>query len=178
MYDRNGLQLSTAQSETLNTYRLTAVDLKTRKYNAYAQASRPKGQNQWAMFHIGTQFKDPRDAAFIAQEFEKVYDKDQVRRMHTDGIFYEVAREFISKTEIPEWKYKAEGLLVEDILNDYGYKHNYVPDSKTALREVISVFGLKTPKLKEVKQLVEQVETLYNQGMTYREAARKVMNIK
>jgi hypothetical protein len=177
MYDRNGLQLSTATAETLNSYRLTSVDLATKKYSAYAQASRPKGQNQWSMFHIGTQFKDPRDAAFIAQEFEKAYNKDQVRQMHTDGILYDVGREFVANTEIPEWQYPAEGLLIEDILNDYGYKQNYVPDSKSALREVIAVFKLKPPVLKEVKGLVDQVEKLYNKGMTYREAARKVMNV-
>ena len=175
MYDRNGLQLSNAAAETLNTYRLTTVDLTTRKYSAYARASRPKGQMQWSMFKIGAQFKDPRDAAFIAQEFEKVYTHDQVRQMYTDGVFYEVAREFVKNTEIPEWQYPAEGLLVEDILNDYGYKQNYVPDSKTALREAIAVFGMKPPSLKEIPILVKKVQELYDQGLTYRQAAMQVL---
>lgn len=177
MYDRNGLQLTTANTETLNTYRLTAVDLTIRKYSAYARASSPKGNMQWSMFKIGSLFDDPRDAAFVAQEFEKQYDKDTVRQMVTDGTFYDIAREFKKNIEIPEWKFPAEGLLVEDILNDHGYKTNYVPDSKTALQEVIKVFGLKVPALKEVPAIVKKVEVLYNEGFTYREAARQVMGV-
>jgi hypothetical protein len=178
MYDRNGLQLSTAKAETLNTYRLTSVDLTTKKYTAYARASRPGGNNQWSMFKIGNQFKDPRDAAYVAQEFEKQYTHEQVRQMYTDGTFYDIGREFVQNLEIPEWNYPAEGLLVEDILNDYGYKQNYVPDAKTALREAISVFGIKPPSIKDIPGLVKKVETLYNEGATYREAAMKVLNIK
>lgn len=177
MFDRNGLQLSTALAETLNTYRLTTVDLKTKKYSAYARASRPEGNLQWAMFKIGTQLKDPRDAAFIAQEFEKQYTLDQVRQMVTDDTFYDIAKNFAETIEIPEWQYPAEGLTIEDILNDYGYKQNYVPDAKSALREVISVFNMKAPPLKDIKSLVEKVEALFNTGMTYREAARITMNV-
>ena len=177
MYDRNGLQLSTAAAETLNTYRLTSVDLTTKKYTAYARASRPKGNDQWSMFKIGNQFKDPRDAAYVAQEFEKQYNHDQARQMYTDGVFYDVAREFVKTLDIPVWKYPAEGLLIEDILNDYGYKQNYVPDAKSALREAISVFGIKPPSIKDIPALVKKVETFYADGMTYRESAIKALNI-
>lgn len=178
MFDRNGLQLTTAQSNTMNTYRLTAVDLTIKKYSACAYASKPKGKSQWAMFKIGTMFKDPRDAAYIAQEFSKQYTPEQIRQMVTDDTFKEVSNQFVEDTEIPDWKFPAEGLLVEDILNDYGYKTNYVPDSKAALREVINVFGLETPALKKVPGLVAEVEALYNKGVTYREAARQVMGVE
>ena len=177
MYDRNGLQLSTAKANTLNTYRLTAVDLNNKKYAPYARASKPKGNLQWSVFNIGTLYKDPRDAAYIAQEFEKLYNPDQVREMVTDGVFYDVARDFVESTEIPEWQFPAEGLLIEDILNDFGYKQNYVSDSKSALREVISVFGLKAPSLKDINGLVAKVEELYNEGASYRQAAKIVMNV-
>lgn len=178
MFDRNGLQLSPMGTETLNTYRLTSVDLTTKKYNAYARASTPNGNKQWSMFKIGTQFKDPRDAAFIAQEFEKCYSHEQVRQMHTDGTFYEIAREFSEAQDIPEWKYPAEGLLVEDILNDYGYKQNYVSDAKSALREAIQIFKVKVPNLKEIPELVKSVEVLYEKGITYRDAAAFTLGIE
>jgi hypothetical protein len=177
MYDRNGLQLSTAKANTLNSYRLTAVDLKNKKYAAYARASKPKGNMQWSMFNIGNLYKDPRDAAYVAQEFEKIYNPDQVRQMVTDGVFYDVAREFVENTDIPDWQFPAEGILIEDILNDYGYKNNYVSDAKSALQEAVKVFGIKVPSLKEIPSLISQVENLYKDGCSYREAARKVMNV-
>lgn len=178
MYDRNGLQLSTANAETLNSYRLTAVDLKVRKYSAYARASRPKGNLQWSMFKVGKLFDDPRDAAYIAQEFEKQYTQDQVRTMVTDETFYDVARDFVENIEIPKWDYPAEGLLIEDILNDYGYKVNRVDNAREALVEAINVFGLTTPPLKKGKELINTVNKYYETGMTYREAARKTMNVE
>lgn len=175
MYDRNGLQLSKA-TESLNSYYRTAVDMTVRKYAAYAQASRSKGNNEWAMFNIGL-FKDPRDAAYVAQEFEKQYTKEQIRQMVTDQTFRQIANDFVENLEIPEWKYPAEGILIEDILNDYGYKMNYVNNAKEALREVISVFGITPPSLKEVQKLVDQVEEKYKSGISYREAARIVMGV-
>lgn len=175
MYDRNGLQLSPV-SETLNSYRLTAVDTKAKHYTAYAQAKRTQGNSQWAMFTIG-KFKDPRDAAYVAQEFEKQSSKEQVRQMVIDNTFQDVAKDFLAKTEIPEWEFPAEGLLIEDILGDYGYKTNYVENAKAALREVISVFGIKPPSLKEVGKIVAKVEEMYKSGKSYREAARLAMGV-
>ena len=174
MYDRNGLQLSPV-AETMNSYRLTAVDLKNRKYSAYAMASRPKGPNQWAMFPSGTQFKDPRDAAYVAQEFEKHYSKEQVRQMHTDGVLHQVTLEFVENTEIPEWGFPAEGLLIEDILNDYGYKQNRVSSPVEALKEAIKVTGCNTPPLKKVNTLVSAVQEKYDSGFSYREAAMRTV---
>lgn len=179
MYDRNGLQLSASNdSKTLNSYRLTAVDMTHKKYNAYARASRPKGNMQWSMFKIGNLFEDARDAAFVAQEFEKEYTQEQVRTMVTDGVFYDVAREFVENLDIPEWQYPAEGLTIEDITNDYGYKVNRVDNAREALVEAISVFNKKTPPLKEAKVLINKVNKLYNGGLSYREAARIALGIK
>jgi hypothetical protein len=175
-YDRNGLQLSSI-AKSRNAYLHTAVDINRKKYAAYAQASRPLGAQQWAMFPIGF-FDDPRDAAFVAQSFQDKYNRDNIRQMVEDGEFNQVASDFVKNLDIPEWKYPAEGILIEDILCDYGYKNNIVPDAKVALREVITVFELKTPPLKDVKGLIDQVEKLYKSGMTYRESARIVMNIK
>jgi len=174
-YDRNGLKLSPV-SNSLNSYLHTAVNLNNKKYAAYAQASRPNGQNQWAMFKIGF-FEDPRDAAFVAQSFQNKYTRENIRQMVTDNIFDEIVSEFMETIEIPEWVYPPEGILMEDIISDYGYKKNRVSDAKDALREVISVFGLKPPPLKDVKNIVSDVEALYKKGMTYREAARKIMNV-
>jgi hypothetical protein len=178
MYDRNGLQLSTAQSETLNSYYKTAVDLTIKKYAAVAYATR-RHNNEWAMFTIGD-YDDPRDAAYVAQEFFKVYSKESVRTLQTDGEFSQVAREFRETIEIPEWQFPAEGLLIEDILNESanGYKQNYVADARTALLEAINVFKLQTPNLKTAKTLINKVEEAYKTGLSYREAARNIMNVK
>lgn len=175
MYDRNGLQLSTARTETLNTYRMTSVDLTTKKYRAYARSGSPN-PNKWTMHDIG-RYNDPRDAAHVAQEFEKQYTKDQVSQMVLDGAFSEIAKVFRETIDIPEWKYPAEGLLIEDILNDYGYEKNYVLDAKEALREVIKVFNLKAPNLNDIKTLVETVEKLYQTGISYRTAAKQTMGV-
>jgi hypothetical protein len=178
MYDRNGLQLAASNDpKTKNSYRMTSVDLKERKYFAYARASRPKGQMQWSMFKIAG-FNDPRDAAFVAQEFEKQHKSEYIRELVTDGLFYKYAKEFAQNIDIPEWKYPAEGYLIEDHLNDYGYKVNRVDSARDALVEAIKVFGLKPPSLKEVPNLIAAVEKNYEEGMSYREAARNVMNVK
>lgn len=174
MYDHNGLQLTPA-ADTMNTYRRTAVDLTTKKFNAYA-ASKPRFKNDFSM-HPFAQFKDPRDAAFIAQEFEKLYDKVKVRQMVTDGTLREVANEFIKNTEIPEWQFPAEGFTIEELLNGgyEEYKRNYVDNAKDALVEALRVSGKKTPDLKTAKSMIEEVEALYKTGMTYRLAAKEVV---
>lgn len=174
MYDRNGLQLTPIKRNNLNSYRLTAVDLTERKYSAYARAYTNQ-KNVWSMYKIGSLYDDPRDAAFVAQEFEKVYDSHKVRQMVTDGIFYETARQYAKNVEIPEWEFPAEGLLIEDILNDYGYEANRVEDAKSALVEAYKVFQIKPPALKEVPALVKKVEEYFAKGMSYRQAARKVV---
>jgi len=172
MYDRNGLQLSPADN-TLNSYRNTSVDLKRGVYNAYARAAY-RGKNVWSMYTIG-KFKDPRDAAFVAQEFEQTHDKEFVRQMTTDGLWAEYAKEFAEKIDIPVWSFPAEGLLIEDIKNDYGYKQNYVSDAKAALVEALKVFGVTPPALKEVPSFIKKVEKYYEMGLSYREAAKKVI---
>jgi len=175
MYDRNGLQL-TAQSNTLNSYRLTAVSLKVKKYSAYARADRTKGNLEWTMFSIGL-FNDPRDAAFVAGEFEKTYTKEQIRQMINDETFRETCNEFKTGLDIPVWQFPAEGLLIHDILSDYKYDRNYVADAKEALREVIKTFKLQVPAMSAIAALVAKVETIYSTGKTYREAAKIAMEM-
>ena len=170
-YDMNGLQL-TSVSNSLNTYRLTAVDLAQKKFSAYA-ASKPSHNNEWSMHHIGM-YKDPRDAAYVAQEFEKLYDKVTVRQMIIDGTFSEIAREFRENIEIPEWKYPAEGLSIDDMLGGK-YTTNYVNNAREALVEAIRVAGIKTPAIQQAKIMMNRVEELVRTGITYREAARQVV---
>ena len=119
-------------------------------------------------------FKDPRDAAFVAQEFAKVYDKQTVRVMITDGTFWEVAREFRESIEIPEWKYPAEGLSFDEIVGGK-YKTNYVNNAKDALVEAIKVFNAKTPAVAVAKKMMSDLEEMVKGGMTYREAAKKIV---
>ena len=170
-YDMNGLQL-TSVSESKNSYRLTAVDLAQKKIAAYA-ASKPPHQNVWSMHNIGM-YKDPRDAAYVAQEFEKLYNKIVVRQMIVDGTFYDIAREFRENIEIPEWKYPAEGMTIDEMLGGK-YKMNYVNNARDALLEAMRVGNIKAPAINKAKEMMDSVEKLVCSGITYREAARKVV---
>lgn len=170
-YDQNGLEL-TPVSHSLNAYRLTAVDVTTQKYAAYA-ASKPTHKNEWSMHTIHL-YKDPRDAAYVAQEFAKIYDKVAVRQMIIAGTFNDVAKNFLETIEIPEWKYQAEGLSFEDILGGK-YKTNYVNNAKDALVEAMKVFNVKAPAVAEAKKMITAVENLVKSGMTYRAAAKQVV---
>lgn len=174
MFDRNGLEL-TPVAESLNSYKLTAVNVEANRYSAYAAGTR-KHKNEWNMFRIGN-YKDPRDAAFVAQEFAKQYDQVKVRQLVTDGLFNEVAREFRENIEIPEWQFPAEGLTIEDITCDYGYKTNRVDCAKEALREAVKVFEVQVPSLKEIPTLVKKVQALYDKGHNYREAAKMALEV-
>jgi hypothetical protein len=174
-YDRNGLEFSTI-ADTMNSYRYTAVDVKCKKYVAYAQAARPKGNNQWAMFPIA-EYDDPRDAAYVGQTFATKYSRDEIRQMVTDETFRDSCKKFIADIEIPVWQYPAEGLLIEDITNDYGYKQNYVNSATEALKEAIAIFKMKIPDLKSAKVLVNLVETKYKEGMSYRDAAKVALGV-
>lgn len=170
-YDLNGLQLTPA-ADTMNTYRLTAVNLREQKFSAYA-ASRPSHRNEFSMHTIGL-YSDPRDAAFVAQEFEKRYNKDEVRTLVKDGLFAAVARHFRETIEIPEWQYPAEGLTIEEMLGG-SYTRNYVDNARDALVEAIKVTGAKAPPLAQAKALMARVEELVRGGITYRMAARQVI---
>lgn len=170
-YDHNGLEL-TPVSNSLNAYRLTAVDLTTQKYSAYA-ASKPTHKNEWSM-HTIYLYDDPRDAAFVAQEFAKIYDKVAVRQMIIDGTFSHIAKEFRENIDIPEWKYQYEGLSFDDILGKK-YKTNYVNNAKDALVEALRVFNIKTPPLKIASKMMAEVENLVAAGMNYRAAAKNVV---
>lgn len=174
MYDHNGLQLTPA-ADTMNAYRRTAVNLGEKKFSAYA-ASRPRFKGDFSMHSIGM-YKDPRDAAFVAQEFEKLYDKEKVRQMVTDGTLTEIARDFRETIEIPEWQYEPEGFTIEELLNGgyEEYKRNYVDNAKEALVEALRVAEKKTPDLKTAKKMIEEVENLKASGMTYRNAAKTVV---
>jgi hypothetical protein len=174
MYDHNGLEL-TPMAETMNSYKMTNVNLTRKKFAAYARAT-AKHAKEMSMFDIAY-FDDPRDAAFIAQEFAKKFSKETVRSMVTDGTFKETAKEFAQNLEIPEWKYQAEGFSIEELLNGgyEEYKKNYAATAKDALVEAIKVLGKKTPDLKTSKIIIEKVENLYKTGMNYRDAAYIIM---
>lgn len=170
-YDQNGLEL-TPVSNSLNAYRLTAVDVTAQKYAAYA-ASKPTHKNEWSMHTIGL-YKDPRDAAFVAQEFAKIYDKFAVRQMVIDCTLNQVAKDFRESIDIPEWKYQAEGLSFDDILGGK-YNTNYVNNAKDALVEALRVSNMKAPALKVAIEMMSKVENLVKSGMTYRSAAKFVV---
>jgi hypothetical protein len=175
MFDRNGLELSPV-ADTKNAYKLTSVNVKRGKFNAYARSAF-RNKNEFTMCNFA-KFDDPRDAAFVAQEFAKEYDKEAVRQMVVDGTFLEVANEFVAGLEIPEWKFPAEGLTIDDILCDYSYTKNHVPTARDALIEVFKVFGGKPPAVAEATKMIKKVDELYNSGMSYREAARQVAGVK
>lgn len=172
-FDRNGLELTPA-ADTLNAYRLTAVNTKIKKFTAYAAGTR-KSNNEFNMFTIGL-YNDPRDAAYVAQTFEKKMSKAQVREMVTDGTFAEYAKEFRSNIEIPDWVYPAEGMTIDEMLNTT-YKRNYVLDAREALVEAINVFKKPVPSLKEAAVLIKKVEAAVKEGMTLRAAAAKMVGI-
>lgn len=169
-YDLNGLEL-TPMAETLNSYFLTAVQTKLRKYEAYAAGTSKK--NVWTKHRIGM-FNDPRDAAFVAQEFARIYSKDTVDELVRDGNFAEVAKEFRETIEIPEWKYPAEGLDFDDIEGG-SYKLNYVNNARDALVEAIKVLGKKVPSIADAKKMISKVEDSVAEGMTYRTAAHQLV---
>lgn len=174
MYDKNGLPL-TPMNESKNSYLHTAMSMTTRKVSAYAHIRKEKGVT-FLMASIGM-FDDPRDAAYVAREFASAYTIDQSTQMKIDGTFREIAKDFVKNLEIPEWKFPAEGLTFDEIEgNDSaGYSLNYVNSAKEALREVVSVFKLKAPSVKDIPALMGKVEALVEAGETYRAAARKVM---
>lgn len=176
-YDRNGLQLSPVK-HSMNAYRLTSVDVTNKKFDAYINVVWDD-PSRYKMHEIGS-YKDPRDAAYVAQEFEKIHFSDErsksyVKDLINEGKFAAFAREFRQSIEIPEWQYPAEGLDMEDITNDYGYKQNRVEDARQALIECIKVFNLTPPPLNQAKNLIAKVEGLYKKGKGYREAAKLVM---
>ncbi len=170
-FDRNGLEL-TPVADSLNSYRLTAVNTKTKKFSAYAAGTR-KSNQEFNMFTIGL-YDDPRDAAYVAQEFEKKVSKAQVREMATDGTFAEFAKEFRSNIEIPEWVYPAEGMSIDEMLNTT-YKKNYVLNAREALVEAINVFKKPVPSLKDAGKMIAKVEAAVKEGMTLRAAAAMVV---
>lgn len=175
-FDVNGLAL-TPMGDTMNTYLYTAVLPKVRKYSAYANATPGGKQKIFGMQVIGI-YDDPRDAAFVAQEFAALYDRHAVTEMVASGSFKEIADEFVENLDIPVWAYPAEGLSFEDLESDYTYTRNYVNTSVDALKEAIQVFSKKPPAVQKVKALVAEVETLVSTGKTYREAARHVVELR
>lgn len=171
MYDRNGLELSPIQ-DSLNAYKFTAVNTNTRNYSAYAQATRGKGV--YSMVTI-SKFDDPRDAAFVGQEFNKLYNVQQVYEMVVDKTFADVVKQYLEQLDIPEWQYPAEGLDWDDITGENGYKKNRVDNARDALVEALRIEGKTTPALPAAKKMIAEVEKLYNEGMSFREAAKKVV---
>lgn len=169
--DRNGLEL-TSVSDSLNSYRLTAVNTKIKKIIAYAAGTR-KSNNEFNMFTIG-QYDDPRDAAYVAQEFEKKVTKAEVRQMVVDGTFADFARKFRNDIEIPVWAYPAEGMSIDEMLGSV-YKRNYVETAREALVEALGIANKKAPALKEAAAMIKKVDDLVKTGLTLRQAAATVV---
>ena len=172
MYDRNGLELTTAAADTLNSYRLTAVSIKNRKFIAISNQSYQR-KGEWTMFNIGM-FKDPRDAAYVAQEYERQYGKHITRQKVTDGEWREFANDFVKNIDIPEWVFPAEGLSIDEMTGESGYRRNHVESAREALVEALQLLKRKIPPLSEVPTLIKKVENKYNTGLSYREAAKEV----
>lgn len=172
MYDRNGLEL-TSVSDAKTAYKHTAANVKQRNYSAVVSA---KGAN-FRMQTIG-QFNDDRDAAFIGQEFARLYDEIAVGQMVVDGTFREIADTFVLTTDTPEWQYPSEGMTFDEMIGDETYTKNRVASAREALVEAINTFNQPTPPIKEAKKLIEKVEQLYKGGISYREAARVVLGVQ
>jgi hypothetical protein len=173
MYDRNGLELSPIQ-DSLNAHKFTAANPKIRAYSAYAQSTREKGI--YSMVTIA-RFDDARDAAFVGQEFAKRYSEQEVYQMVIDKTFDDVAKDFVDGLVMPIWQYPAEGLDWDDILGNDGTVKNRVDNSREALVEALKIAGKPTPALAKAKQLIAEVDKLYNQGMSFREAAKEVVKM-
>jgi len=175
MYDRNGLELSPV-AESNNAYKLTSLCVRTQMFNAYARSAygTSNRDKEFTMCNFA-RFKDPRDAAHAAQEFSKQYDKYAILSMVTDGTFREIAGEFAKDLDYPEWKYPAEGMTIQDILGESGYKINRVCDSRAALVEAFQVLACKPPAAAWTKVMIDQVDVLYEAGLDYRTAARQVV---
>lgn len=173
-YDLNGLELTTSSCDTMNAYRLTAVDLTDKKFAAYA-ASKPNFKGQFSMHSIHN-YSDSRDAAYSAQQFEKLYDKVKVKQLVTDKLFRGVCQEFTLKLEIPEWSYPAEGSTIAEMLIGK-YDRNYVNNARDALREAFRAHKItQRPSLATCNDLMFRVETIVNAGTTYRNAAAQVIS--
>jgi hypothetical protein len=174
MYDRNGLEL-TPKSDSRNTYKGTAANMKGKFWYSTARSNDKTKMGGHISWHTFGRFQDPRDAAYAAQEFAKIYNKEAVDSLVESGEFYETAKAFVANLDFPEWKFPAEGLSIDEMLGEPLYKFNRVNDARDALVEAIKVFDLKAPDLKTAARLLGEVESLYNQGYTYREAAKMIM---
>lgn len=173
-YDQNGLELSPI-AECKNAYLRTTVDLTAKKFTAYAYAKATR-TGEWTMYTFA-RFDDARDAAFVAQEFQKKYPPEVCRQMVTDGTLLETGRQFAADLEIPEWKYPAEGFTIEEHLNG-GYSDgmkNYVDNARDAMREALKAAHKKAPKLSMVSAILSKIEMIkMEQNVTYRIAAQQV----
>ena len=174
MYDRNGLELSPVSHRTMNSYKFTTVDLKIKRYNAYASIHSKYENENFGMVTIRA-YKDPRDAAFVGQEFNKMYNKFVARELQDAGDLRDVITDFLENVEIPEWKFPSEGLSIEELLGEVKYRTNRVDSAKEALIEAIKLTGSKPPALNLINEIVKKVEKLYKEGLTYREAALEVI---
>jgi len=170
-YDRNGLQLS-PKGETHNAYRMTYVDFTRKKFAAYARGN--ETESHISIKRIGY-FDDPRTAAFVAQEFEKKYDKVQVDYLIDSGTFVQTVVEFTGSIDIPEWQYPAEGMTKDDLDSEFVYKFNRVDNAREALVEAIQLTGVTVPPVKKAKLMIKEVENLYKLGISYRDAAMKTV---
>lgn len=171
MYDQNGLELSPI-SDAKTAYKATAANEAARNFSAIANAKHAK----FRMQVIG-KFADDRDAAFVGQEFAKLYDEHAVGQMVKDGVFRDVADEFLAGLDIPVWQFPSEGMSWDEMSGDETYTKNRVEGAREALVEAIMVFKLTPPPLKMVATLVKKVEQMYKDGVAYRDAAKQVLKV-
>ena len=178
MYDFNGLPLTqSVKANSLAAYLHTAMNMKIRKISAYAPIF-PNVQMKFAMVKIGL-FEDPRDAAYVAMEFNKQYTKDQATQMVVDGTFNEIAKEFVENLEIPEWQHPAEGLSFDEIEGiPADYAMIYSTSAKDAINKVLKEKGLPVPKIEIAKKMISEVEKLHaDTGVSYDLLARECLKM-
>lgn len=173
MYDQNGLELSPISERAKTAYKNTAANERARTFSAIANANGAK-------FRMRTikRYKDDRDAAFVGQEFAKLYDEHAVGQMIRDCTFDEVVGEFLAGLEIPEWQFPSEGMTFDEMAGDETYEKNRVENMELALKEALKMFlpdECPLPKLFKAQQMWHAANELYAGGMSRREAAKTVV---
>lgn len=112
--DRNGLFLSARAGKTVNTYYLTALDRMLLKWQAYTRLSK-LNNTEMTLRSVGF-YDDPRDAAYVAQAWQRKFSGDDVRKMVENDTFAEETRKFRDNLKIPKWMFPAEGMSAAEIV--------------------------------------------------------------
>ena len=175
-YDHNGLELTRSKNDNTSTaYFRTSWNPISKKFQAnFYKAYRGRSVNGTDVIR---EYEDARDAAFVAQEFDRMYTPEQNRLAETDGTIRQITADFVANLVIPTWQYPAEGFDREELINGSfgGYRTNYDSDAREALKEALRVFGKKPPTVDAAREYIKQVEVFHAKGMTYRQAAAQVI---